>query len=153
MSLSTMSNLNKIREDLQRDVPRDAVTLLPCYNANDTVVTKAKTLYRQLRRAKSTNNRLGLLMNIYYLGELLEVHASTPAERALCVRKITRYYKTVAVRTYYLFEALGVKQLFGSRRTTTTMIANLTNDEFQELLQEAITIAGARLLEEEVVNM
>ena len=92
-------------------------------------------------------------MNIFYLEELLEVHASSPVKRAGCIKKITQYYKIVAVRTYYLFETLGVKQLFGSREMTTTMIANLSNGEFQELLQEAITIAGAWLLEEEVVNM
>jgi hypothetical protein len=148
-----MNNLDKVRRDLQRDVPADTLTFQPLYDANDTAPNKAKALYRQLRRAKSTNNRLGLLVNVYYLGELLELHATTPAERAMCVSKVTRYYKTVAVRTYYLFEALGIKQVFGSKRTTTTMIANLSNKEFQDLLQEAITVAGARLLEEEVVNM
>jgi len=148
-----MNNFEKIRRDLQRDVPANTLTFQPLYNVNDTAPNKAKALYRQLRRAKSTNNRLGLLVNIYYLGELLEIYTTTPAERAMCTRKITRYYKTVAVRTYYLFEALGVKQVYGSKRTTTTMIANLSNGEFQELLQEAITIAGARLLEEEVVSM
>ena len=148
-----MNNLEKIRRDLQREVPANIPTFQPFYNANETAPSKARTLYHQIRRAKSTNNRLGLLVNVYYLGELLEAHVNTPAERTMCVRKVTRYYKTVAVRTYYLFEALGVKQVCGSKRTTTTMIANLSNEEFQDLLQEAITVAGARLLEEEVVNM
>ena len=83
-----MNNIEKIRRDLQRDVPEDTMTFLPLYNNNDTASAKAKALYRQLRRAKSTNNRLGLLVNIFYLGELLEVHASSPVERAGCIKKL-----------------------------------------------------------------
>ena len=99
-----MNNIKKIRRDLQRDVLEDTVTFLPFYNNNDTALAKVKALYRQLRRAKSTNNRLELLVNIFYLGELLEVHASSSVERAGCIKKITRYYKTITVRTYYLFK-------------------------------------------------
>jgi hypothetical protein len=84
-----MNNLDKIRRDLQRNVPANTLTFQPLYNANDTTPNKARALYHQLRRAKSTNNRLGLLVNAYYLGELLELHTTTPAERTMCVRKVT----------------------------------------------------------------
>ena len=104
-----------------------------------------------MQRSKSNNNRVELLVNLFYLGELLEIHLD-PNERSKGVKLITHYYLSLSIRVYYLFEVLGVEQIYRSRNLTTTMLKSLTKPQVLRLSQEAVTIAEAQLEEEEVVN-
>lgn len=148
-----MNNYNKILEDLRRTTPTNPTVLIPFCGPNDSPVQKTKSLCRNIRRARGRNDRRELLLNIFYLGELLEVFPETSVERTRCIRATTSHYKTVAVRVYYLFELLGAEQIYRTQDTTTTMVSKLTKVQYKELLREATTVAGARLREEEVVNM
>jgi hypothetical protein len=93
-----------------------------------------------------------LLANLFHLGELLETHLD-PNERRSGIKHVTPYYEALAKRIYYLYEPLGVEQIYRTRSVTTTMISKMSKQRILELNQEAATIAGARLEEEEVVNM
>lgn len=147
-----MNNYDLVLEDLQQTLPVYITILPPFYNHMDSPEAKIRALNRQLRRSKSTNNRVELLANLFYLGELLETHFD-PNERSKGVKLITRYYLSLATRVYYLFEVLGVEQIYRSKNLTTTMLKSLSKPQILRLSQEATTIAGARLEEEEVVNI
>ena len=58
---------------------------------------------------------------------------------------MTPYYQKVVIRTYYIFEFLGTEQINRSRNMTLTMISRIGTKQYQALLEEALTIAGARL--------
>ena len=103
-----MNNYNLILEDLQQILPTYITVLPPFYNPADSPEVKVKALNRQLQRSKSNNNRVELLVNLFYLGELLEIHLDLN-ERSKGVKLITHYYLFLSIRVYYLFEVLGVE--------------------------------------------
>ena len=147
-----MNNYDLILEDLQQILPTYITVLPPFYNPADSPEVKVKALNRQLRRSKSNNNRVELLVNLFYLEELLEIHLD-PNERSKGVKLITRYYLFLSIRVYYLFEVLGVEQIYRSRNLITIMLKSLSKPQVLRLSQKAITITGAQLEEEEVVNI
>ena len=69
-----MNDYELIIEDLQQTLPAYVTTIPPFYSELDQPEMKLKTLNRQIRRSKSTNNRVELLANLFYLGELLELN-------------------------------------------------------------------------------
>ena len=91
-------------------------------------------------------------MNLFYLRELLEIHFD-PNECLKGIRLITCYYLFLVTKVYYLFEVLGVEQIYRSKNLTITMLKYLSKPQVLRLSQEATTITGAQLKEEEVVNI
>ena len=69
-----MNDYELIIEDLQQTLPAYVTAILPFYSELDQPEMKLKTLNRQIRRSKSTNNRVELLVNLFYLGKLLELN-------------------------------------------------------------------------------
>ena len=59
--------------------------------------------------ALTNNNRIGALVNAYYLGCLLEERASTPLERTTCRRILTKHYVLACTRVYNLYNIVGTK--------------------------------------------
>src|SRR5439155_5308613 len=98
------------------------------------------------------NNRIELLVNLFYLGELLEIHFDSN-EHLKGVKLIIRYYLFLSIRVYYLFEVLGVEQIYRSRNLIMTMLKSLLKFQILRLSQEAITITEAQLEKEEIVNI
>ena len=139
-----MNNYDHILEDLQRD---NIITSLniTMQNEDDTPSQQINSLLRQLRRAVSRRNRIETLLNAWYIGEVIETKTSTLTERALCMKIMTPYYQKVVIRTYYIFEFLGTEQINRSRNMTLTMISRIGTKQYQALLEETMTIAGARL--------
>src|SRR5687767_11588932 len=109
-----MNNYDIILEDLQRTSPTYITVLPPFYNPLDLPEVKVRSLNRQIRRSKCNNNRVELLANLFHLGELLESHFD-PNERKMVVKLVTSYYETLAKRIYYLYESLGIEQIYRSR--------------------------------------
>ena len=141
-----------ILDDLNRNGPQNVSAVPSPYNVNDTIVHKVQVLIRQIRRSKSMNARRDVLIYFWYLGELIENKVDPIKERPICIQNISPHYKKVAVRIFYLFELLGTEQIMRTQDITCTMIAKIKNDRYRALIQEAVVIAGARLLEEEVVS-
>jgi hypothetical protein len=85
-------------------------------------------------RAKRLHNRPLQLLNAYFLGKLLEKEAEPFLQRGYYLQKLSAYYQSVTVRTYYLFETLGTRKIINTRRTTLTAIRRINTDEFQDLV-------------------
>ena len=68
------------------------------------------------------------------------------------MKLLSMYYRKVVIRIYYIFEFLGPSQIVDSENTTLTMISKLSTTQYRLLQKAMITVAGARLSEEEVVN-
>ena len=139
-----MNNYDRILEDLRRDNTITSLNIT-MQNEDNMPSQQINSLLRQLRRAVSRRNRVETLLNAWYIGEVIETKTSTLTERALCMKLMIPYYQKVVIRTYYIFEFLGTEQINRSRNTTLTMISRIGTKQYQALLEEAMTIAGAQL--------
>ena len=76
-----------------------------------------------------------------------------PTEQTLLMSLLTSYYQKVVVRTYYLFEHVGVQVFEYTKHTTLSMISKLKHQDYLALINETMLIVGALNLEEENVTM
>ena len=149
-----MDHYSLVLEDLNRTTPVNPSITLPFYRTNDKLEEQIKSLTKQMKRAKSQKNRVESLLVAWYMGQILEVYADTPRKRSACLGHLTAHYAKAAVWTYYLFEFLGTEQIAKTRYLTLMILTKkLGETNYQKLKEEAVTITGARLQEEEVVNM
>jgi len=139
-----MDNYDFIMQDLQQ-IDETARPVIPLHNQDEDPKSQVKYLLKQLRRAKSMNNRREMLITAWYIGEAIETKTTSLTERVLCLKLMSQYYQKVVIRLYYIFEFLGVEVLNCSTDTTLTMISKLSNSQYMTLQQEAVTVAGARL--------
>jgi hypothetical protein len=147
-----MSSYTKILEDLHRTEPANTIIMPPFHQQNDTTTQQMNSLLRQLRRAKSLRNRVETMIILWYLGEVIETKTTTPMERSQCLNLLTAYYQRAALRVYYLFELVGIEQIPKTIYTSVGILSRLNRSQHQQLVQEAGIVAGARILEEEVVS-
>ena len=91
-------------------------------------------------------------MILWYLGEIIETKTTTPIERNQCTSLLTAYYQKAALRVYYLFEMIGIEQIPRTKYVSVGILSRLSQSQHHQLIQEASIIAGARILEEEVVS-
>ena len=133
-----------ILEDLRLETPVNPSITPPFYNHTDTFFNKVKNLKRQYRRAKSLSNRKEMLYVLWYIGEIVETQVEE-RERGLCIRELTDHYYKLVKRVYYFYELLGVEQIARTQRTTVTRIAKITQGQHQELVHQALVLAGARV--------
>ena len=141
-----------ILQDLQFEILVNPSIILPFYTDTDNYLDKIRNLKRQYRRAKSLNNRKEMLYVLWYIGEIIETQVDE-RERGLCIRELTDHYYKLIKRVYYLYEVIGLDQIGRTQRTTVTKIAKLSQNEHQQLVQQALVLAGARMQEEEVVRV
>ena len=146
-----MNDYELIIEDLQQTLPAFVTVIPPFYSNLDSPEVKIRTLNRQLRRSKSTNNQVELLANLFYLGELLELNFNHQ-ERKRGIKNVSQHYQSISVKLYYIYETLGVEHIYRSKNLTPTMLKRISKSTALRLGQEAANIAGAQLEEEEVVN-
>ncbi|CAG8826589.1 31544_t:CDS:1, partial [Gigaspora margarita] len=86
-----------------------------------------------LSRARRLKNQIDTLVYAFYLGQLLET--ITKPERTTCNKLLTRYFILVSIRTYYIFENLGIEQIYRSSTINLRMISKLKSREFQNLVK------------------
>jgi hypothetical protein len=123
------------------------------YENTDEFAVKIQKTYRFLLRAKRLKNRIATLEFAFYIGQLLEAHA-TPSERTFHKNILSEHYLKICVRTYYIFEALGIEQIYRTRLTTTTIISRLSSTEYKELaLLGSNIFVGSQIIEEELVDL
>ena len=128
------------------------MTVIPPFYSNlDQPEVKVRTLNRQIRRSKSTNNRVELLVNLFYLGKLLELNFDHQ-ERKRGIKIVSQHYQSISIKLYYIYETLGVEHVYRSKNLTPTMLKRISRPMALRLGQEAANIAAAQLEEEEVVN-
>ena len=96
--------------------------------------------YRLIRWSLGTNNRIGALVNAYYLGYLLEERASTPKECRQCRRLLTKHYVCACTRVYNLFSLLGIQQIYRTQRIEFWALKLLPKSEYDKLLEDAMNL-------------
>jgi hypothetical protein len=144
MANNNNNNIQIILNDLHATNPRNPQVPQPFYRETNSPHIKINGVLRQYRRAKSLNQRIEMVLYMYYIGEILEVNAQR-SERTSSIRELTCHYFKLAKKVYYLFEMLGAEQIMRTTRTSLTMIYELTRLQHIQLIDEAITIAGARV--------
>ena len=83
----------------------------------------------------------------------MEKGTESLTQRSYYAQKLSLHYRTVVVRTYYIFEPFGVAQIMRTRRTSLTMIRQLKSKEFRNLVEESLCIFnGVENLEESTVT-
>src|SRR3989337_3715339 len=147
-----MNSYNQILADLQQTEPLYPMILSPFYQYNNTALQQVKTLLRQLRRAKSLRNRVEIIVVLWHMGKVIETKTESLTERTQCMNLLSPYYRKVVIRIYYLYELIGIDQIARTKHTTIGTLSRINCEQHQQLVQEASTIAGARMLEEEVIS-
>ncbi|CAG8486815.1 21843_t:CDS:2 [Cetraspora pellucida] len=109
--------------DLLKSSPANIKIILPSYESSSKLQNKIITLWRCLARARRLNNRIDTLVYAFYLGQLLET--VTKPEKTMCTKLLTRYFIMVSMRTYYIFERLGVEQIYRTSTMNLRMISRL----------------------------
>ena len=71
-----MDNYALILQDLQQD-DTESISIFPIHNSSENLKQQVTFLMKQLRRAKSMNNRRETLMNAWYIGEVIETKTTT----------------------------------------------------------------------------
>lgn len=130
----------KIFADLMEINPSDPLVMHDPYINNRSLTSNVKMFYRLIRWSINTNDRIGTLVNAYYLGYLLDERASTPVERRKCRKILSNHYIISCSRIYKLFVIIGIQQLYRSQRSIFWMFRKITRDEFCQLLQDAASI-------------
>jgi hypothetical protein len=127
-----------IRSDLLENNPTDPIITPDPYIERRSLGTNIKMFYRMLRWSIRMNDRVGGLLNAYYLGYLLEERASTPVERRKCRKILTKHYIIACTRVYNLYTIAGIPQLYRAQRSSFWMFRKLNRREFNQLLQDAM---------------
>ena len=124
------NNFDDIFDDLWEALP-EVVDLMPPLNLDGLDSTmKVYAMMRLIKRALRVKNRKLALMNAFYLGRMIE---EDDIVRAIARRKLTIYYFTAAIRTYYIFEECP-EQIFRTRNTTLKKIKDLKSYEYGRLI-------------------
>ena len=130
-----------ILEDLNRAASSTEICMPLPYEKHLRVDEKLDQAFKALLRAKRVKDRSLCLLNAYYIGELLEKEAETPAKREVYAQQLSQYYRITTVRLYYLYEFLGPQHLMRSKSFTLTTLRKLDIDEYKNLLAEALTMS------------
>ena len=129
-----------IFSDLLEVNPNDPIVMPDPYNEQRSLSSNIREFYQTMRWSLRTGNRLGALVNAYYLGYLLEKRASTPLERRKCRRLLTSHYILACTRVYNLFLIVGIQQIYRSQRSSYWMFRKVTRQEYCQLLSHALTL-------------
>ena len=145
-----MENLYQIvYDDLSQTSSTNPILITPPYNQNDDIKQKTKDAFKSLRRAIKVENRILSLVNAFYLGQLIEATESS-VERTICRNLVTEHYRKIAIKTYYIYEVLGVLQIQRSKFITTSIILRLKKLDYKKLINDAVEFSQELpILEEE----
>ena len=130
----------KIFADLLETQPPNPHFGLDPFIEEQTLEFNIRMFYRLIRWSLGTNNRIGTLMNAYYLGYLLEERASTPTERRKCRKLLTKHYVCACTRVYNLFSLLSIQQIYRTQRTDFWALKLLSKPEYDKLLEDAVNL-------------
>jgi hypothetical protein len=144
-------SLEDFKRDLTRRISNNFITTIPTYTNNMKFKNKIEITYRMLRRASTLRDRILMMINAYYLEQLLEKETFSPAQRTHFKGMITKYYYTASIRIYFIFEFLGPEQIQHSRYLNLSEICLMKKKAYQSLREEAMLIwAGDQNLGEEI---
>jgi len=135
---------NEVLADLNEPDPIDPFILPDPYNSNKSIFWNARNLKKYMRWSTVSNDRIGGLINAYYLGYLFEerIHDQPRSSRISrkCRKQVPRHYVVAATRIYRLFKILGPQQLYRTKSISYPMFLDLKKNELSQLMQEAALI-------------
>jgi len=129
-----------ILADLMEIQPPDPSISSDPYNNNHSLSYNIRMFFRMIRLSLQTNNRIGALVNAYYLGYLLEERATTPKERKQCRKDLTKHYVYACTRLYNVFSILGIQQLYRTQRIDFWSFRLLSKPEYNRLIEDALSL-------------
>ncbi|GBC33562.2 DDE-type integrase/transposase/recombinase [Rhizophagus irregularis DAOM 181602=DAOM 197198] len=135
-----MEPYQSILEDLLQTTPVEVTPFPLPYKPNMKPERKFEILCDALNRIKHFNNRLLLLVHLYYLGRFLEKETESSVQRSYFVRQLTAHYRTSATRIFYIFEIPGAKQIMRTKKTNVSLLRELNTQEYQGLVLQASEI-------------
>jgi hypothetical protein len=138
--MAEISAYQRILEDLRRLQPTKVVAYPPPYIATAGLEEKFDLINAAIERAKRIDDRILMLVNVYYLGHLLEVEIRDNIRRGQFLQQLSIHFRTIAIRTYYIFEISGVEQIMRTTHITTTMIRKLSTAEYKDLVLKSVEI-------------
>src|SRR3954469_2921252 len=93
-TMSEIINSRRLRplcEDLEQNSSLEIPLRAP-FNNDMTLQQKVQSTYRALLRACRIRDHVLILVNAYYLGQLLETESTNPSERMMLRNMVTIYY-------------------------------------------------------------
>jgi hypothetical protein len=124
-----------ILNDIIYTTPTEIISWEKPYKDNDTSREKFRNIQRGYRRSKTLKNRMGMLINAYFAGELLD---SLEYDEYRRVRTLwTPYYLKIAKRTFILFNGIRINQLYRTQVTTIKMLERLRSEDVLTLISRA----------------
>ena len=128
-----MAHYSTFIQELTEDTPENVNVVPAPYNVSQTPEVQVLSTYQRLQRSARRKDRKATLTHAFYLGELLELNTNRPL-RAHLNYQISKYYLLVARCTYYLFEKVGVEQIYRTRCITLRDIYLLSFSDYQSLI-------------------
>jgi hypothetical protein len=122
-------------QDFSYDTPEDIDVIPSPSNILQTPETQVLHTYQKLQRSARRHDRIMTLVYAYYLGEILENNFSR-SQRSYLNSHISKYYSLSSRRTYYLFEKVGVQQIYRTRSTTLSLIYRMKQSDFLALTED-----------------
>ena len=123
--------------DIMEPLPINPTIMPNPYDNTKSISSNIRYLYRMIRLSLAMNDRIGSLINAYYLGYILEEKVTTPKERKKYQKILTVHYNSASVRIYNLFSIVGPQQIYRTQRTSYWMFRHIKRNEFVQLIQEA----------------
>jgi len=129
--------MQRVLNEFQRIEPLEVYLPPQPYDTNQnlTSVIRGRRYLEEYHRAKRFKDRKGMILYLYYLGEVIEGSTNSRRKEYEPHREYLSYhYWKVAVKTYKLFRIVGPKQIFRTSRTfTVTTVGDLTLDEINAI--------------------
>lgn len=126
--------------DLMETNPINPTIMIDPYLSTRGLTSNVRMFYRIIRWSITNEDRIGTLVNAYYLGYLLNERASTPLDRKKCRKVLTKHYIVSCTRIYNIFSIVGIQQLYRTQRSIFWMFRKITRAEVIQLLQDAATV-------------
>src|ERR1044071_6743839 len=129
--------MQRVLAEFQRIEPLEVYLPSRPYDVDQNLnsVAQGKQCLVEYQRAKRFKDRKGMILYLYYLGEVIENSTNSRRKEYEPHREYLSYhYWKVAVKTYKLFQIVGPKQIFQTSRTfTVTTVGDLTLDEINAI--------------------
>lgn len=127
--------MEEIYNDLTRLEPVQVELWLRPYNESDDPRTKMKTIQRHYRRAKMMKQRIGMLVYMYFAGELLDEIDDSEYKKVKIIMNLYQY--EVSRKVFSLFREIGMTQLLRTQVLTTTKVQRTTKAQIIDLISRA----------------
>lgn len=130
-----------IRQDLDEILINEDITITPPFDDNMDLLTKVSITYQMLQRTTQLGERIPTLLNAYHLGKLLVMDITERSLRIYAKSMLTEHFRVMSLRTYYIFELIGIEQILRTVNTTASMIRTLKASDFKKLRREAAELS------------